>query len=71
MSETLGQRVVAALRATTQAFATGDQVAPCAVVWPDPERIWECVMPELLPMLPELFLLGPVGVGDETPFKHV
>jgi hypothetical protein len=58
MSETLRQHVVAALRATANAYAAGDQVAPCAVLWPDPERLWECVMPELQPMLPELFVLG-------------
>lgn len=59
MSETLAQRLAAALRTAGQAYAAGDQVAPCAVLWTDPERLWECVMPELHPMLPELFLLGP------------
>jgi len=58
MSQTLGLRVVAALRTTAQAYAAGDQVAPCVVLWTDPERLWEAVMPELQPMLPELFLLG-------------
>ncbi len=55
---TVAERVVAALRTTAQAYAAGDQVAPCAVLWTDPERLWECVMPELQAMLPELFLLG-------------
>ena len=55
---TLAQRLVAALRTTAQAYATGDQVAPCAVLWTDPERLWEGVVPELQPMLPELFVLG-------------
>jgi hypothetical protein len=58
MSETLTQRLVTALRSAAQAFAAGDQVAPCSVLWPDPERLWESVIPELQPMLPELFLLG-------------
>jgi len=58
MTQTLGLRVVGALRTTAQAYAAGDQVAPCAVLWTDPERLWEAVMPELQAMLPELFLLG-------------
>ena len=58
MSETLGLRIAATVRAAAQAYAVGDQVAPCAVLWTDPERLWECVMPELQLMLPELFLLG-------------
>lgn len=58
MSETLGQRIVAALRTATQSYAAGDQVAPCAVLWADPERVWEAVMPALQAMLPELFVLG-------------
>src|ERR1039457_4067702 len=58
MSDNLGQHVVAALRAAAQAYAAGDQVAPCAVLWPDPERLWECILPELQAVMPELFLLG-------------
>jgi hypothetical protein len=55
---TLAERVVAALRQTAQSFAAGDQVAPCAVLWTDPDRQWEGVMPALQAMLPELFVLG-------------
>jgi hypothetical protein len=55
---TLAEQLVATLRTTAQAYAAGDQVAPCAVIWTDPERLWEGVMPALQPMLPELFLLG-------------
>jgi hypothetical protein len=58
MTDTLGQRLAAALRTTAQAYAPGDQVAPCAVLWTDPERLWEGVMPALQVMLPELYLLG-------------
>lgn len=58
MSQTLGQRVIAALKTTAQSYAAGDQVAPCAVLWTDPDRLWEPVMPALQAMLPELFLLG-------------
>lgn len=65
MSETLSQRLVVALRTTAQSYAAGDQIAPCAVLWPDPERLWEGVMPELQALLPELFVFG-----NYAPEKH-
>ena len=58
MSQSVGQRVVDAVRAAAQAYAAGDQVAPCAVLWADPDRLWADVVPELLPLLPELYQLG-------------
>ncbi len=58
MSETIGQQLVAALRTVARAYAPGDQVAPCAVLWADPERLWAGVVPALLPLLPELYQLG-------------
>ena len=58
MTETFAHRLVVSLRTAAHAFAAGDQVAPCAVLWTDPERLWESVLPELQAMLPELFLLG-------------
>ena len=63
---TLAEQLAAALRTAAQAYAAGDQVAPCAVLWPDPERLWECVMPELQPMMPELFLLGSYAPEKRT-----
>ena len=66
MSETLSQRLVAALRSTAQSYAAGDQVAPCAVLWTDPERLWESVIPALQAMLPELFLLGNYAPEQRT-----
>ena len=54
MTETLAHRLVAALRAVAQSYAAGDQVAPCAVLWTDPERLWEGAMPALQALLPEL-----------------
>src|ERR1700730_17609314 len=62
---TLAEQLAATLRTAAQSYAAGDQVAPCAVLWPDPERLWECLMPELQAMLPELFLLG-----SYAPEKH-
>ena len=66
MSETLGQRLVTALRMVAQAFAAGDQIAPCAVLWTDPERLWEVVVSDLQPMLPELFVLGTYAPEKRT-----
>ena len=50
--------LAAALRNMAHAFAPGDQVAPCAVLWTDPERLWEAVVPQLQAITPELFALG-------------
>jgi hypothetical protein len=59
---TLAELLAVTLRTAGQAYAAGDQVAPCAVLWPDPERLWECAMPNLQLMLPELFLLGSYAI---------
>ena len=66
MSDTLSHRLVAALRSTAQSYAAGDQVAPCAVLWTDPERLWESVMPAVQAQLPELFLLGSYAPEQRT-----
>lgn len=58
MIETVGQYLASVLRSNAHAFAPGDQVAPCAVLWPDPERLWEAVMPQVQELVPELFVLG-------------
>ena len=63
---TLAEQLVVTLRTAAQAYVAGDQVAPCAVLWTDPERLWECVMPELQPMVPELFLLGSYASEKRT-----
>ena len=58
MSESLGQRLAETVRAAAHAYAAGDQVAPCAVLWADPERLWEEVMPQLQALVSELYVLG-------------
>jgi hypothetical protein len=58
MTETVAQYLVASLRNAAHAYAPGDQVAPCAVLWADPDRLWAGVVPALLPLLPELYQLG-------------
>ena len=66
MSETPALRIASALRTVAQSFAAGDQTPPCSVLWPDPERIWESVVPELQQTLPELFCLGAYTPPNRT-----
>jgi len=49
-----------------QAYAPGDQVAPCAVLWADPENLWIDGVPGLLPLLPELYQLGGYDAGRRS-----
>src|SRR5687767_10540177 len=63
---TLAEQLVATLRTTAQAYAAGDQVVPCAVLWPDPERMWEAVIPALQKTMPELFVLGRYAPDTRT-----
>lgn len=58
MTDTPAHRLVTALRNTAQSYAAGDQIAPCAVLWTDPDRLWEVVISDLQMLLPELYLLG-------------
>jgi len=63
---TLAEQLAATLRAVAHAYAAGDQVPPCAVLWADPDRLWERAMPVLKPILPELFLLGSYSPDERT-----
>ncbi len=63
---TVSEALASALRGAARAFAPGDQVAPCAVLWLDPERIWEPVIPALRATIPELFALGSYAPGDRS-----
>ena len=56
MSETLSQRLTATLRTAAHAYAAGDQVAPCVILWPDPQRLWESVLPQIQKVTDELFV---------------
>lgn len=62
MSAPVGMTVegalVEVLRGLSRAYAPGDQVAPCAVLWMDPERLWETVIPEIAKSIQEFFVLG-------------
>jgi hypothetical protein len=66
MSQTLAQHLAAAVGTAAHAYAAGDQVAPCAVLWLDPERLWEAIVPELQALMPELFVLGAYAADKRT-----
>src|SRR5476651_2464152 len=63
---TLAEQLAATLRTAAQAYAAGDQVAPCAVLWPDPDQLWESILPVQQPLMPELFVLGAYAAEKRT-----
>jgi hypothetical protein len=63
-TQTVQDTLAESLRGAARAFAPGDQVAPCAVLWLDPERLWEPVVPALRATIPELFVLGSYAPAD-------
>jgi len=65
-TQTVQDTLAESLRGAARAFAPGDQVAPCTVLWLDPERLWEPVIPALRATIPELFVLGPYAAVDRT-----
>lgn len=58
MSRTIGTAILEALRSAAKAYAPGDQVAPCAVLWLDPDQLWTPVISELRQTMQELCVLG-------------
>lgn len=54
--ETIGDALAREVQ-TAAAFTAGDQVAPCAILWPDGERRWAGVIGALRDKLPALFAL--------------
>jgi hypothetical protein len=66
MSDNPADRLAATLRAAAEAYTAGDQIKPCAVLWPDPERLWESVLPQIREKIPELFTLGDYAAANRT-----
>src|SRR5437868_4267878 len=64
MSQTLAQSLASAVGTTAHAYAAGDQIAPCAILWLDPDGLWEAIVPDLQPLMPELGGLG-LEVGKD------
>lgn len=63
---TLAHHISDSLRKAARAFTPGDQTPPCAVLWPDPERLWERIVPQLRSAIPELYALGPYAPRERT-----
>jgi hypothetical protein len=47
-------------------YTSGDQSPPCAILWTDPDRLWEDVLGDLKPNVPELFVYGTYSPGERT-----
>jgi len=47
-------------------YTSGDQVSPCAILWPDESRSWETVINELKRDLPELYVHGPFDSENKS-----
>jgi hypothetical protein len=63
---TVGSELVARIRVAADSYTPGDQAKPCAVLWTDPERLWEEVLSDLKPVVPELFVYGTYSANDRT-----
>lgn len=55
--ETVAQAMYNVLRRSAS-FTAGDQERPCAILWTDPESLWQSLIPELKTLIPELFVFG-------------
>ncbi len=64
--ESIAQALAATLRTAAQAYAPGDQVPPCAVLWADPGRLWEGAIGCLAKIMPELYVLGDYDPAKRT-----
>lgn len=54
----IGTKLVELIRASSR-VNKGVQAAPAVILWPDKERQWQNVVPQMLQELPELYILGP------------
>ena len=63
--ETLGDLLIKHLE-NAAAYTKGDQISPCAILWPDPERRWQSVIATLRDGMPALHVLGAWQPEDRT-----
>lgn len=63
---TIGERLAQRVRAVAEAYTTGDQTPPAAILWPDGDRRWAGVLAELKTLIPELYVLGDFAPTDKT-----
>ena len=62
---TVGSELVARIREAAS-YTSGDQCAPCAILWTDPDRLWQEVMSNLKKVVPDLFVYGAYSASDRT-----
>lgn len=62
---TVGDELLNRIRAAG-AYTRGDQTAPAAILWPDGERRWAAVMPDLKQRAAELYSLGDIAEASRT-----
>jgi hypothetical protein len=62
---TVGSELITRIREVAS-YTSGDQHAPCAILWTDPDRLWEDVLGDLKSIVPELFVYGTYTAGDRT-----
>ena len=62
--------LLAALRHAAE-YNRHDQTKPSVVLWTDPERLWEPVLPALRKAAPELLTLSPETEGVSTYLRYV
>jgi hypothetical protein len=67
-SQTLIEALSQALQ-TAGRYNQDDQVPPVAILWPDKERQWEALLPDLRQRLP-LLTFGPYAPGERTGPAH-
>ena len=61
MESRLSATVVERLKASLEAAADhnpNDAVPPAAILWTDPDARWQSIIPQLLPLMPRLLVLG-------------
>jgi hypothetical protein len=63
---TVGSEMIARIKGTADSYTPGDQAKPCAVLWTDPDRLWEEVLDDLKSIVPELFVYGTYSSRGRT-----
>src|SRR5882724_2501535 len=62
---TVGSEMIACIR-DSASYTSGDQCAPCAILWTDPDRLWEDVLGDLKKVVQDLFVYGSYSAADRT-----
>lgn len=65
MSRNISERLISSLRDSAK-FDSGNLVKPRVILWPDPERQWEVIIPDLQEKMPELLVFGNFDPKQKT-----